>query len=342
MKWNGIRQEVSRLVSGITPTQDSDFLNFMGGTRRQLLTSPQSEQSFIVTNIIFSKVNSNDIKSLEKLLKEMSDSRFTIPDFPPEHSKREILRLGNYFLPQVFNKTGLTSKVPPSHVHDLLNHLGFHCGTLYYADLVIEAMFRNGRNIEKNKNYLDFGSSSGRVVRVLKAAYPESNWFGCDPITEAIEWAKENLPGINFSNSSQIPPLPYNDNQFSMVFAISIWSHFSEKAAITWFEEINRIIEPRGLLIFSTHGLNSLQYYYQNDGKPETEIQKARETLLEMGFCYEDVFKPGHYGLDLSDWGNCYILPEWILVNLLCDWKLLLYQVGRADLNQDVYVLEKK
>jgi hypothetical protein len=63
---NGIRQKISRLVSGITPTQDSDFLNFMGGTRRQLLTSPQSEQSSIVTDVIFSKLNGNDIESLEK------------------------------------------------------------------------------------------------------------------------------------------------------------------------------------------------------------------------------------------------------------------------------------
>ena len=36
-----------------------------------------------------------------------------------------------------------------------------------------------------------------------------------------------------------------------------------------------------------------------------------------------------------------YILPEWILVNLLRDWKLLLYQVGRAELNQDVLYLRK-
>jgi hypothetical protein len=62
-----------------------------------------------------------------------------------------------------------------------------------------------------------------------------------------------------------------------------------------------------------------------------------------MGFCYQDAFETSHpFGLDCSDWGICYILPEWILGNLLCDWKLLLYQVGRAELNQNVYVLEKK
>ncbi len=331
---------------GNTSTQNlisPNFLNF-GGTGRQLLTSPQSEQLRIATDIIFSKLDSSDLESLEKLLKEMSDPRFELPDFLPEHRKQEIIRLGNYLLPQIFNeKTGLISRVPPSHVHDMSKPLGVHCGSLYYADLVTEVMYLSGRSIERNKNYLDFGCSSGRVVRVLKAAYPESNWFGCDPITDAIEWAKENLEGIKFFNSSQVPPLPYDDNQFSMVYAISIWSHFSEKAAMSWFKEVHRIIEPSGLLIFSTHGLNTLKYYHQNRLKPETEIQELSETLINLGYCYEDVFRySGDYGLDCSDWGSCYLLPEWILKNLLNNWKLLLYQVGRAELNQDVYVLEKR
>ena len=62
MKRNGIRRQ----VSGISPTQDSDFLNFMGGTRRQSLTSPQSEQSSIITDVMFSKLDGNDIETLEK------------------------------------------------------------------------------------------------------------------------------------------------------------------------------------------------------------------------------------------------------------------------------------
>ena len=58
---------------------------------------------------------------------------------------------------------------------------------------------------------LDFGCSSGRVVRVLAAAYPELDWHGCDPIPDAIEWARANLPGIAFERSPEYPPLPYAD-----------------------------------------------------------------------------------------------------------------------------------
>ena len=36
---------------------------------------------------------------------------------------------------------------------------------------------------------LDFGCSSGRVVRVLATAYPNVSWHGCDPNRPAIEWA---------------------------------------------------------------------------------------------------------------------------------------------------------
>ena len=44
---------------------------------------------------------------------------------------------------------------------------------------------------------LDFGCSSGRVVRALAAAWPEAEWHGCDPNADAIAWAREHLPGID-------------------------------------------------------------------------------------------------------------------------------------------------
>ena len=95
---------------------------------------------------------------------------------------------------------------------------------------------------------LDFGCSSGRVVRVLAAAFPELDWHGCDPIPDAIEWARANLPGIAFERSPEYPPLPYADGQFDFAFAISIWSHFAEGAALDWLREMHRVLRPGGRL----------------------------------------------------------------------------------------------
>ena len=40
---------------------------------------------------------------------------------------------------------------------------------------------------------LDFGSSSGRVLRILAAARPDLRCLGCDPNEDAIAWAEVEM-----------------------------------------------------------------------------------------------------------------------------------------------------
>jgi methylase of polypeptide subunit release factors len=69
-------------------------------------------------------------------------------------------------------------------------------GGLYEADLVFDALASIGVEIAEIGCALDFGCSSGRVVRVLQAAYPDTRWHGCDPNAPAVAWASENLPAV--------------------------------------------------------------------------------------------------------------------------------------------------
>ena len=115
---------------------------------------------------------------------------------------------------------------------------------------------------------LDFGCSSGRVVRVLAAAYPDVSWSGCDPIESSIVWARENLPGIEFEVSPVEPPLPYEDASFDFVFAISIWSHFSAGAALRWWDEMHRMLRPGGHLVLTTHGYQTIAHYRRHGLQP--------------------------------------------------------------------------
>ena len=105
---------------------------------------------------------------------------------------------------------------------------------------------------------LDFGCSSGRVVRMLAAALPDVAWSGCDPNAGAVDWASEHLHGIEFFVSPQAPPLELGDGALDLVYAISIWSHFDADAGLRWFDEMHRLLRPGGLLVVTTHGLSSL------------------------------------------------------------------------------------
>ena len=127
---------------------------------------------------------------------------------------------------------------------------------------------------------LDFGCSSGRAVRVLHAAFPEIEWHACDPIEASIQWATAHLPGVRFAVSPTKPPLAYPDEFFDRVFAISIWSHFSARAALQWLQEMRRVIRPSGHLVLTTHGLESIAYYARRNLRPAPGLLEGNQDVF--------------------------------------------------------------
>ena len=69
----------------------------------------------------------------------------------------------------MLEKTGLRPDMPPDHVHAMARGPLAAGGSIYYADMLAEALRRVGSSMDDVRRGLDFGCSSGRVVRVLAA-----------------------------------------------------------------------------------------------------------------------------------------------------------------------------
>jgi SAM-dependent methyltransferase len=189
---------------------------------------------------------------------------------------------------------------------------------------------------------LDFGCSSGRVVRVLAAGYPDTRWLGCDPNAEAIAWASEHLPAVDFFVSEDSPPLPLAEGSLDLVYAISIWSHFEPTLGLRWFEEMHRILRPGGHLVVTTHGLTSLEYYAVRYMRPPQQLDEIVVELYRKGWWYAAEFgEKGDWGVAHPNWGTAFISPEWLLTHLCPRWRVLEFAPGRNQSNQDVYVLQR-
>ena len=118
--------------------------------------------------------------------------------------------------------------MPSAGVHSMAHGAAAAGGSTYYADLVADSLAASGLRARAGHGGLDFGCSSGRVVRVLAAAFPELDWHGCDPIPDAIEWARANLPGVALRAQPRVPAAARTTTGSStLAFAISIWSHFA-------------------------------------------------------------------------------------------------------------------
>ena len=121
-------------------------------------------------------------------------------------------------------------------------------------DIVREALERSGSGgVDGPKRILDWGCGCGRVLRWWKDM-PDVAISGCDYDPQLVEWVDRNLGFASAEVNQLAPPLPYADDSFDFVYAISIFTHLTDDLAIAWMREIKRVLAPGGSFFFTTHG----------------------------------------------------------------------------------------
>lgn len=245
-------------------------------------------------------------------------------------------------VPEILERTGLPAPQPSENVHAMARGPLAAAGGVYEADMVFNAVRAGGGDLRQAGEVLDFGCSSGRVLRVLGAAFPKIRWRGCDPNDRAIGWAQVNLPQIDTFVSPQFPPLPIENGGLGAAYAISIWSHFSPAVGLRWFEEMHRTIRVGGHLMFTTHGPQSIAHYDQTGVRSLEQCIEIRDSLYRDGTWYAAEFGDiGDDGIVSPHWGTAFLSPEWVLAELCPRWQVVEYAPGRNAWNQDVYVLRR-
>ncbi len=303
-----------------------------------------------MTDVLFAKLTADQVAAVQHQLRD--GHRGWWEQASPNGRKALTLAFAlEYGVPGVSERTGLSPVKPPQSVHSMVHGLVTETGGSYFlADMVMEMLLGIARPLAPGAEALDFSCSSARVVRPLAAALPEVRWRGCDPNADAITWAAEHLAGIDFFVSGIKPPLPLTDGQLSFAFAISVWSHYSASAAIRWLDEMARVIRPRGHLLLTAHGLNSCSWFsFAREAAIDIEAKLGPDWILQTvrrldqdGHCFWDVFgTTGDWGVVDPEWGLAFFTPEWLLANVTPTWSVQVYRIGRANGNQDVYLLER-
>jgi SAM-dependent methyltransferase len=292
---------------------------------------------------LYERLSADDLAEIQHRIDEVPDLRHQYANAYNEAAQRHMILAFGLWLEAacVSEKTGLIKIEPPEKIHVMSRGPLASAGGLYEADLVVDALMSVGIEMADVKSALDFGCSSGRVLSVLRAAYPQTEWHGCDPNGPAIEWASENLPGIELFVNDNAPPLPLTDGSLDLAYAISIWSHFAPGLGFSWFEEMHRLLRPGGHLVCTTHGLTSVAYSAAH-GRSEEQVEEILDSLYRQGSWYAPEFgEEGDWGVVNPDWGTAFLSPEWMLTHLCPRWRVLEFAPGRNQENQDVYVLQR-
>ena len=127
------------------------------------------------------------------------------------------------------------------------------------AEGLQEAMASAAFELRDGASVLDFGCGCGRTLLWLARQFPKVRWHGSDVDAESVEWCRESIPGGIFAVNGPLPPLPFPDDSFDLIYGVSVFTHLSEEHQGAWLPELRRVLKPGGVLLLSFHSRNVWQ-----------------------------------------------------------------------------------
>jgi cyclopropane fatty-acyl-phospholipid synthase-like methyltransferase len=143
---------------------------------------------------------------------------------------------------------------------------------------------------------LEFASGYGCVTRHIANIFPKNNIRSCDIHKEACSLIEETLH-IQTTLSQKKPEDFMCDQKFDVIFALSFFSHMPERTWKFWVGKLLENLEPNGVLIFTTQGLQSAKYF----NNPE---------LSEEGFWFKADSE--QKDLDSNEYGQTIVTSKYV------------------------------
>lgn len=123
-----------------------------------------------------------------------------------------------------------------------------------FVALVDRYAARESRCVTESTRVLDFGCGWGRMLRFFLNRVDSQNLYGVDVRAESVDAARRLNPFARFVQIETVPPMPFDDGWFDLVFAYSVFSHLSEAISRDWMAELARVMKPGALAIVTTQG----------------------------------------------------------------------------------------
>jgi len=116
-----------------------------------------------------------------------------------------------------------------------------------------------------------------------------------------------HLPGGHFLPCAPTPPLPYPAAHFDVIYCLSVFTHLDERMQDAWLAELDRILEPGGVLLLTVYS------------EAATGVLGAdgQEMLRDFGFVHKRSSKLR--GL-LPDWYQTTFHSREYMVRRLSQW----------------------
>jgi SAM-dependent methyltransferase len=200
----------------------------------------------------------------------------------------------------------------------------------------LEEIFRDIRySFRQVNSFLDFACGHGRLARFLVRKLEPAKITVSDISEEGVDFTRRTL-GVNGFYSTGEPGRLVHDGHYDVIYVVSLFSHLPLATWSDWLEKLYSMLNPKGLLIFSTHGpgareILSARGWLPTDLKPEGDgfyYSPANETEGRLSpHIYGTTFVTDAYVRDVITSRSLGRLLGW-------------YPMKIAEL-QDAYVIER-
>jgi SAM-dependent methyltransferase len=179
---------------------------------------------------------------------------------------------------------------------------------------------------------LDLPCGYGRVLRTLKAAFPEAELTACDLKRDAVDFCAGAF-GATPVYSREQPAEIRIEGRFDLIWCGSLLTHLDAGLWTEFLQLFESLLADDGVLVFTVAGRHVVELMRSGERLALTE-ELASGLLSDYdreGFGYRDF--PGYEGYGLSR-----ALPSWVCAELqkLPGLQLLSYAEREWDRRQDV------
>lgn len=216
--------------------------------------------------------------------------------FLQEHYRRFVLRRSLREEarndPQVMQAWGVETAPPPAlrlRVHGAADLHSFLLIGRENFQTILDGLALAGKPVGPEVRMLDFGCGPGRTLHWWLQHQPRPILHGTDVDHEAVEWTRQNLP-VTVERNEPLPPLPYADAAFDVIYSISVFTHLDAQYQDAWLAELRRVLKPDGVALLSVRSEHDLA-----SRPPALQERVRRDGIVFEHDMWTSQFFPGFY-----------------------------------------------
>jgi len=191
-----------------------------------------------------------------------------------------------------------------------------------------EALRAAGRSADSVRSIFDFPSGYGRVLRFLRARFPQATITAGEIDETALDFCRRAFSARTVASQPRFDSLA-DVGPFDLVWCGSLLTHIDRAASAALLAFLRRQLGPRGVCVFTTHGIRTREWI--EDGTQRYGLSPAAQGDLlsqfrDSGYGYVDYDGQHGYGIsmisrtrmlelaaDAGDWSPaCYLERGWL------------------------------